>query len=71
MTTVLKADAYKQLKKEIECRGIKNKFIADKIGITPNYLGQILSGKRNLSTDVAIKASQVLGLPVDIFLTKS
>lgn len=71
MTTVLKADAYKQLKEEIDRRGIKNKFIADKIGITPNYLGQILSGKRSLSTDVAIKASQVLGLPLDIFLNKS
>ena len=36
MTTVIKADAYKQLKNEIERRGIKNKFVADKIGITPN-----------------------------------
>ncbi|MQB67099.1 XRE family transcriptional regulator [Lactobacillus reuteri] len=71
MTTVIKADAYKKLKNEIERRGIKNKFVADKIGITPNYLGQILGGKRNLTADVAIRASQVLGLPLDIFLTKS
>lgn len=68
MTTVLKDDAYKLLKQEIDNRGIKKKFIAGKIGVSPNYLGQMLSGNRNLSTDVAIKASQVLGLPVNIFL---
>lgn len=71
MTTVLKADAYKRLKQEIDNRGMKTKFVADKIGITPNYLGQILNGSRRLSTDVAIKASQVLGLPLTIFLNKN
>ena len=71
MTTVIKADAYKQLKNEIERRGIKNKFVADKISITPNYLGQILGGKRNLTADVAIRARQVLGLLLYLLLTKS
>ncbi|WP_251548277.1 helix-turn-helix transcriptional regulator [Limosilactobacillus caecicola] len=71
MTTVLKNDAYILLKHEIDSRGIKRKFIANKIGISPNYLGQVLNGSRTLSTDVAIKASQVLDLPVDIFLNKS
>lgn len=71
MTTVLKEDAYKQLKQEIDSRGIKTKFVANKIGINPSYLGQVLNGSRKLSTDVAIKASQVLGLPLSIFLNKS
>lgn len=71
MTTVLKEDAYKRLKQEIDSRGIKTKFVANKIGINPGYLGQILNGSRKLSTDIAIKASQVLGLPLDIFLNKS
>ena len=61
MTTVLKEDAYKQLKQEIDSRGIKTKFVANKIGINPSYLGQVLNGSRKLSTDVALKASQVLG----------
>lgn len=68
MTTVLKPDAYKILKKEIDSRGMKTKFIAAKIGITPNYLGQVLNGTRNLSTDVTIKASKALKIPLDIFL---
>ena len=71
MTTVLKDDAYKQLKQEIDSRGIKTKFVANEIGISPNYLGQVLNGSRKLSTDVAVKASQVLGLPLTIFLNQS
>ncbi len=71
MTTVLKDDAYKRLKEEIDSRGIKTKFVANEIGISPNYLGQVLNGSRKLSTDVAVKASQVLGLPLTIFLNQS
>lgn len=71
MTTVIKDDAYKKLKNEIDNRGLKTKFVASKIGITPNYLGQVLNGSRTLSTDVAIKAAQVLELPLNIFLNKS
>ena len=71
MTTVLKDDAYKRLKQEIDSRGIKTKFVAHEIGISPNYLGQVLNGSRKLSTDVAVKASQVLGLPLTIFLNQS
>lgn len=71
MTTVLKEDAYKRLKEEIDNRGIKTKFVANEIGISPNYLGQVLNGSRKLSTDVAVKASQVLGIPLTIFLNQS
>lgn len=68
MTTVLKKDAYIELRKAIDSRGLKRKYVAKKIGISANYLGQVLNGSRNLSTDVAIRASRVLGLPSDIFL---
>lgn len=71
MTTVLKEDAYKRLKQEIDSRGIKTKFVAKEIGITPSYLGQVLNGSRKLSTNIAIKASQVLDLPLSIFLNQS
>ncbi|MBB1100010.1 helix-turn-helix domain-containing protein [Limosilactobacillus reuteri] len=71
MTTVLKKDAYKILKKEIDDRGIKNKFIANKIGVSPSYLSQVLNGSKKLSTDVAIKVIQVLDLPLNIFLNES
>nr|WP_233446415.1 helix-turn-helix transcriptional regulator [Limosilactobacillus rudii] len=67
----MKKDAYKLLRQEIEKRGIKNKFVANEIGISPSYFGQVLNGSRKLSTDVAVKASQVLDLPLSIFLNKS
>ena len=68
MTVTLKDDAYKRLKSEIDDRGIKTKFIANKIGISPNYLGQVLNGSRPLSMNVAVNVSQVLGVPLSIFL---
>ena len=71
LVTVLKKEAYKELKSVIDNRGLKQNYVAQKIGITPNYLGQILNGNRKLSTDVAIKAAQVLGLPLDVFLNLS
>lgn len=71
MTTVIQDDAYLKLNDIIAKRGLKVSFVAHKIGISPNYLGQVLKGNRHLSTDVAIKSSKALGLPVDYFLNKS
>ena len=71
LVTILKKEAYKELKSVIDKRGLKQNYVAQKIGITPNYLGQILNGNRKLSADVAIKAAQVLGLPLDVFLNLS
>ena len=71
LVTILKKEAYKELKSVIDKRGLKQNYVAQKIGITPNYLGHILNGNRKLSTDVAIKAAQVLGLPLDVFLNLS
>lgn len=71
MPDVLKPDAYKILNNEIKRRGLKANFVAKQIGISPNYFSQVMNGSRNLSSDVAIRASQVLGLPLDIFLNKS
>lgn len=71
MTSALKPDTYKQLKKEIDSRGIKTKFIAEKIGVSPSYLGQVLNGSRKLSDSIALNTINELGLPVEIFLQRS
>lgn len=68
MTSLVKRDAYIKLKEKVDSRGLKTSYVARKIGITPNYLASIMNGNRNLTTDVAIRASQVLGLPIDYFL---
>lgn len=69
--SVVKDDAYKLLKSEINNRGIKAIHVAKEIGISQQYFSQVLNGNRKLSTDIAIKASYALGLPVDYFLVKS
>lgn len=71
MTALVKKDSYIELGEIIKKRGIKVKHVAKQIGIAPNYLGAVLSGRRSMSTDVAINASKVLGLPLDYFLNKS
>ena len=71
LVTVLKKEAYKELNSAIDKRGLKQNYVARRIGITPNYLGQILNGNRKLSAEVALRAAHVLGQPLDIFLELS
>ncbi|QHJ74708.1 transcriptional regulator [Lactobacillus phage JNU_P1] len=68
---VIKDDAYKVLRSTIESRGLKQNYVAKRIGITPNYLASILNGRRRLNANIAIRASQVLEIPLDIFLRKN
>ena len=71
MTDIIKNDAHKILKRDIDSKGLKQKFVAENIGISTNYLGQVLNGNKKMSAEVAIRASRVLDLPVEIFLKKS
>ena len=40
-----------EIKERIKACGLKQKYIAGKIGITPNYLYMCLSGTRRLSDE--------------------
>lgn len=71
MTSVLKPNANELLAKELKKRGLKKGWFAKQVGITPNYFASMLTGRAKLSTDVAIRASQLLDLPLDIFLNES
>lgn len=68
MTEIIKQDAYVILRDTIISRGLKQKYVAEKIGISTNYLGQVLKGNKRMSADVVIRASQILDLPIEIFL---
>lgn len=52
----------KQLREE---RGIKQKFIADKLGISANYYSQIENGHRNPQTDQLVKLRNIFGVSLD------
>lgn len=46
MTELVKRDAYKDLKRIMNSKGVKQKYVADKIGTSTSYLGQILNGNK-------------------------
>lgn len=66
--SVLKPEAPQILSEGIKGRGLKIKYIAGKVGVSPNYFGQILKGNRKLSTNVAIRTAKLVGVPLDTIL---
>lgn len=68
MRTVLKPEAPEILSEGIKDRGLKNKYVAEKVGVTPSYFGQMLKGNRTLSTDVAIQTARLVGVPLGTIL---
>lgn len=68
MKSVLKPEAPQILSEGIKDHGLKNKYIAGKVGVNPSYFGQMLKGNRTLSTDVAIKTARLVGVPLETIL---
>lgn len=66
--SLLKEDANSILKKELEEKGLKQKFVAENIGVTTTYLSQLLNGSRHLSVEIAIKAARFLNVPLEKIL---
>lgn len=48
-----------------EARGIKQKFIAEQLGITPNYYTQIEQGHRRPQLDHILKISEMFDVSLD------
>ncbi|WP_270641762.1 helix-turn-helix transcriptional regulator [Ligilactobacillus salivarius] len=67
--TLLKENANSILKEELESRGLKQKFVAENIGVTTTYLSQLLNGSRNLSVEIAIKTACFLNVPLEKILS--
>ena len=58
------------LREEIEERGLLKKSVAEKVGVLPTHLSEILNGKRNISVKMAVKLEEVLdGIPADYWLS--
>ncbi|MBX3257085.1 MAG: HigA family addiction module antidote protein [Chitinophagaceae bacterium] len=56
------------LGEEIEYRGLTHRKVAERMGISPTVLSEIISGKRNITTNTAIKIENVLGINALFFL---
>ena len=66
--TLLKENANSILKKELQDKGLKQKFVAENIGVTATYLSQLLNGSKNLSVETAIKVARFLNVPLEKIL---
>lgn len=56
------------LKDEMEARGIKQKDLAMEIDIPKSTLNEIIKGKRNITTEIALKLENVLDIPAKFWL---
>lgn len=56
------------LKEELECRHIRQKDFARKLGISYTALNETLNGKRPVSTDFALLMEAALGVNADLLV---
>ena len=57
------------IKPELVERGISQKAFAKTIGVQPSHLSEVLNGKRALTTELAMKIEDAIGLPAKILLS--
>ena len=57
------------VKPELVERGITQKEFAKMLGIQASHLSEVLNGKRALSTDLAVKIEEAIGLPAKLLLS--
>ncbi len=57
------------IKPELDERGISQKEFAKMLGTQPSHLSEVLNGKRALTTELALKIENTLGLPAKILLS--
>lgn len=48
-------------------RGVSQNVLARELSISPAHLSRILSGKRRLGIDNAIRIAKILGVPMETF----
>lgn len=53
------------LKKILENRGIKNKYIAEKVGISGSHFSNIVNGKTVPNLELALKIAKIMKVPVE------
>ena len=61
-----------KLKKILRDRGIKQQFVADKMGVNVRKINDYVNGRTLLKLDVAIKIANILNIDVkELALTKT
>ena len=57
------------IKPELDERGISQKEFAKMLGTQPSHLSEVLNGKRALTTELAVKIENAIGLSAKILLS--
>ena len=61
----------KQLKRTVDSKGLKQKFLAEKVGIHRGTLNQYLNGKRSLGRPAFLNLLRELGLDEETLKAKA
>ena len=56
------------LQDELKARNIKQKELANELGVLPTFLNEIIKGKRTISADFSVLLEKVLDIPADYWL---
>ena len=56
------------IKPELEERKISQKDFAKMLGVQPSHLSEVLSGKRPLTAELAVKIENTIGLPSKVLM---
>ena len=57
------------IKPELDERGISQKVFAKMLDTQPSHLSELLNGKRALTTELAVKIENTIGIPAKILLS--
>ena len=56
------------LRDEMESRAMKQIELAKELGIAKNVMSEIISGKRNLTPELAVKLEEALGIKAELWM---
>lgn len=71
MNVVTKPNARIILRDYINEHGLKQTYVARKMGLSDQQLSNLINGSAKFTGDKAIMVSKALGVPLDIFLDKN
>lgn len=66
--SIYKESPGSKLKAELRARKITQRSFADMIGMRPSHLSEVISGKRTVTEQLAVKLEALLGVPVSVWL---
>lgn len=56
------------IKDELEARSLTQARLAERIGVSPSLLNEIIKGKRAVNTEIALLIEAAMDLPADLLL---